>query len=31
MIGMDSAKKLLQEFKTKVEYVEATRDVKVLQ
>ena len=31
MIGMDTAKELLQEFKTKVEYVEATRDVKVLQ
>ena len=31
MIGMDNAKEQLQEFKTKVEYVEATRDVKVLQ
>jgi SpoVK/Ycf46/Vps4 family AAA+-type ATPase len=31
MIGMDGAKQMMQEFKTKVEYVEATRDVKVLQ
>ena len=31
MSGMDGAKELMQEFKTKVEYVEATRDVKVLQ
>eukprot|EP01051_Picozoa_sp_SAG22_P034645 SAG22_NODE_15832_length_339_cov_0.662500_1_plen_101_part_01 len=31
MIGMDGAKQMMQEFKTKVQYVEATRDVKVLQ
>jgi SpoVK/Ycf46/Vps4 family AAA+-type ATPase len=31
MIGMPGAKQMMQEFKTKVEYVEATRDVKVLQ